>query len=64
MDVFAVESGKWTVTVFNAGGKPVGTQARDLQKGMNKISIDSLPSGMNLVRFEHGLFSEVRKVVR
>ena len=63
IDVFAVESARWTLIVFDAGGKRVGTQIRDLQKGMNKISIDSLQLGINLVRFEHGLFSEVRKVI-
>lgn len=64
MDVFAMERGRWTVTIFDAGGTSVGIEVYDLQKGMNKISLNRLSPGMNLVRFDHGLFSEVRKVIR
>lgn len=64
MDVFVLESGRCTLTIFDAGGKRIGVEAHDLQKGMNKISLNRLSPGMNLVRFDNGLFSEVRKVIR
>jgi hypothetical protein len=64
VDVYAVESGSWTLTITDAGGNTMGTQVHELQKGMNKISLNQLSSGMNLVRFEHGSFSEVRKLTR
>jgi len=64
MDVFAVESSQWTLTIFDAGGKNIGVEAHDLQKGMNKINLNGLSPGMKLVRFDHGSFSEVRKMNR
>jgi len=64
MDVFAVESGRWTITVLNASGIPIDTKKYDLHKGINKITIDHLSSGISLVRFEFGLFSEVKRVMR
>ncbi|MEO6286640.1 MAG: BspA family leucine-rich repeat surface protein [Dyadobacter sp.] len=64
VDVYAVESGSWTLTIINAGGKTIGTQVHDLQKGMNKVSLNQVPPGITLVRFEQGLFSEVRKLIR
>jgi surface protein len=64
VDVYAMESGSWTLTVTDAAGKILGTQVRDLKMGMNKISVHGLSTGLNLVRFAHGQFSEVRKVVR
>lgn len=64
VDVYAVESGSWTLTIIDASGKIIGTELYELQRGMNKIGMNRLSSGVNLVRFEHGLFSEVRKLVR
>ena len=64
IDIFSVESGQWTVSLFDAGGKRIDLKVHDLKKGMNKISVEGLSSGMNLVCFEHGLLSQVRKVVR
>ena len=64
VDVNAVESGSWTLTITDVAGKIIGKQVHQLQKGMNKISVYGLSTGLNLVRFEHGQFSEVRKVLR
>jgi len=55
---------QWTLTIFDAGGKSIGVEAHDLQKGMNKINLNGLSPGMKLVRFDHGSFSEVRKMIR
>ncbi|WP_149243962.1 BspA family leucine-rich repeat surface protein [Dyadobacter sp. 32] len=63
VDVYAVESGSWTLTVTDPAGKIIGTQVRDLKMGMNKISVHGLSTGLNLVRFAHGQFSEVRKLI-
>ena len=64
VDVYAVESGSWTLTVTDAAGKIIATQVHDLKMGMNKISVHGLSTGLSLVRFAHGQFSEVRKVAR
>ena len=64
VDVYAVESGSWTLTITDVGGRIIGTQVHDLQKGMNKIDLNHLSPGLNLVRFEHGAFSDVRKLIR
>jgi hypothetical protein len=63
VDVYAVESGSWTLTVTDATGKTMGTQVIGLQKGMNKIEIHGLKAGLKLVRFEYRQFSEVRKLI-
>jgi hypothetical protein len=63
VDVYAVESGSWTLTVIEPSGKIIGTRVHDLKKGMKKISVHGLSTGLNLVRFEHGQYSEVRKLV-
>ena len=64
MNVYAVESGSWTLTLTDAAGKIIGTEVHELKMGMNKISVHGLSTGLNLIRFAHGRFSEVRKVVR
>ena len=63
IDLFATESGRCTLTIFDAAGKKLGMEVRELQKGMNKISLKQLWPGVNLVQFQHGLFSDVRKVI-
>jgi len=63
VDVYAVESGSWTLTLTDAGGKVIGTEVHHLKLGMNKIDLNRLSPGMNLVRFEHGFFSQVRKLI-
>jgi trimeric autotransporter adhesin len=64
VDVYAVESGSWTLTIIDPSGKIISTRVHDLKKGMNKIIVHGLSTGLNLVRFEHGRYSEVRKVLR
>jgi hypothetical protein len=64
VDVYAVESGSCTLIITDAGGKTMGKQVHHLQKGMNKIGLNSLSPGINLVRFEGAQFSEVRKLIR
>ena len=63
VDVYAVDNGSWTLTLTDAAGKIIGKEVHHLKLGMNKIELSRLKSGMNLVRFEHGQFSEVRKLV-
>jgi len=63
VDVYAVESGSWTLTITDAAGKVIGAQVYELKHGMNKIGLDQLSPGLNLVRFEHGSFSEVKKLI-
>ena len=63
VDVYAVESGSWTLTLTDAAGRAIDTQVHHLKMGMNKIGLNRLSPGMNLVRFEYRQFSEVRKLI-
>jgi hypothetical protein len=64
VDLHAIENDDWKITVLDANGRITHSENRTLQKGMNKIALDHLPSGLNLVRFENGGFNTVRKLVR
>ncbi len=64
VDVSAPESGRWTLTVFDISGKSIAKRSYDLRKGKNTITLEHLAEGINLVRFEHGRFSEVRRLIR
>ncbi|ACT91771.1 BspA family leucine-rich repeat surface protein [Dyadobacter fermentans] len=63
IDVDALESGQWTVSVVDASGKSLSTSTYYLQKGKNTLRLDRSTTGLNLVRFEYGLLFEVRKFV-
>lgn len=64
VDVNALESGRWTLTVVDASGKNIVRRTYDLQKGKNTISLEHFADGVNLVRFEYGRLSEIRKLIR
>ena len=64
VDVDALESGRWKLTVVDANGKSIETRTYDLKKGKNTISLENFAPGINLVRFESSQFSQVRKLVR
>jgi surface protein len=64
VDVNTLESGLWVMTVFDASGKNIYKRTYDLHKGKNTISLELFAVGINLVRFEYGWFSEVRKLIK
>lgn len=63
IDVDALESGQWTVSIVDASGKSLSTRTYYLQKGKNTLRLDRSATGLNLVRFEYGQIFEVRKFV-
>lgn len=63
IDLYAVETGNWVITIMDKTGKPIRSENKILQKGMNKVGIGNLASGLNLVRFENGKETIVRKLV-
>ncbi len=63
VDVYALESGSWTLTLTDAAGRAIDTQVHHLKMGINKIALSRLKPGVNLVCFEHGQISEVRKLI-
>lgn len=64
VDVIAIESGRWVLTVVDASGKNIARRTYDLQKGKNTITLEHFVDGINLVRFEYGRLSEIRKLIR
>lgn len=64
VDVDALESGRWILTVVDASGKGIETRTYDLKKGKNTISLENFAPGINVVHFESGKFLQVRKLVR
>ena len=58
VDVCAVESGSWNLTITDTAGKTMYAQVHDLQKGMNRIGLNRFSREMNLVRIEYLQFSE------
>jgi hypothetical protein len=64
VDLYTTENGSWTITVSDATGRVIRSENRTLQKGMHKITLDHLPSGLNLVRFDNGRYNIVRKLMR
>lgn len=64
IDLYVLEKGVWVITIIGEGGKIVRSENRVLQKGMNKLEMSGLPPGLNLVRFENGKDSVLRKLVK
>jgi Secretion system C-terminal sorting domain len=64
IDINANESGNWNIITYDILGKKINSETKFLQKGLNKISIEKLIQGVNFVRFENGVISEIRKVIQ
>jgi hypothetical protein len=63
IDLYVAESGSWTITMMDKTGKAIRSESRVLQKGMNKVAVGNLTSGLNLIRFENGKETILRKIV-
>ncbi len=64
IEINTLEKGNWNITTFDLTGKLIHSETKFLQKGLNKISIEKLNQGVNFVRFENGIVSEIRKVIK
>lgn len=64
VDVYAEASESWQIGIFDSSGKMITTESRLLQKGMNKITLNNLVKGVNVVKFGNGKSGISRKVVR
>ncbi|MCF2486755.1 choice-of-anchor D domain-containing protein [Dyadobacter sp. CY347] len=64
VDVMAVKPETWHITILDVTGRIIFTENRDLQTGINKIKLQTPSSGLNLIKFENGKESVVRKLVK
>jgi hypothetical protein len=64
VDIFAVQPETWQITVFDVTGQVIFVEDRHLLKGINKIKLEKLTQGLNVIRFESAQGSVVRKLVK
>jgi CHRD domain/Secretion system C-terminal sorting domain/Calx-beta domain len=64
IEINVIDSGNWQITLFDLTGKIISTESKFLTKGNNLVSIQKLQQGVNFVRFENGIISEIRKVLK
>ncbi|MCF0065830.1 GEVED domain-containing protein [Dyadobacter chenwenxiniae] len=64
IEIKATEKGIWNITTYDLSGKVISFKSKFLQVGLNKISIEKLNIGLNVVKFENGIISETRKVIK
>jgi hypothetical protein len=64
IEITATEKGTWNITTYDLSGKVISFKSKLLQVGLNKISVEKLNRGLNLVKFENGIISVVRKVIK
>ncbi len=64
VDIYLPESGSWAISVCNAAGKTLYTETKVLQKGMNKVPVNTPAMGLHLIRLQNGKTSQVRKLLR
>jgi Secretion system C-terminal sorting domain len=63
IDITTNETGHWNITTYDLTGKLLNSEAKLLQKGLNKISIEKLEQGVNFVRFDNGFITTIRKII-
>lgn len=64
IEINAIEKGTWNITTYDLSGRVISFKSKLLQIGLNIISIEKLSRGLNLVKFENGIISETRKIVK
>ena len=64
IEINAMEKGNWNITTYDLSGRVISVKSKLLQVGLNKILIEKLNRGLNLVKFENGIISETRKVMK
>jgi hypothetical protein len=63
IDIVAKEKGDWVISQYNVVGNMLTFDTFHLEKGLNKISIGNLQSGLSFVRIQNRGTSEIRKVI-
>ncbi len=63
VDLFAVEKGEWVISILDQSGKVIRSERKQVQSGMNKLKIENLSKGLNLVQFENGKEAMIRKLI-
>jgi hypothetical protein len=64
IDINTTEASEWTINQFDNSGRQLNSFKKYLQKGNNKLEINSLTEGLNIVQFNIGTKTESRKVIR
>jgi Concanavalin A-like lectin/glucanases superfamily/Secretion system C-terminal sorting domain len=64
IEIVTQEKGNWNITFYDVTGKIIKIHTHLMQKGKNKVTFENLSKGVNFVRFESGLKSEIRKVIQ
>lgn len=64
VDIQLPQEAEWTISVFDLTGRIIHSEKKQLKAGVNKVGIQQLKEGVNLVRFENAGYSVVRKVIR
>lgn len=63
IDLYVPENGSWTIAIMDKTGRAFRSENRVLQKGINKVRVENLASGLNLIRFENEKETILRKLV-
>lgn len=64
IEIKALQKGSWNITDYDLSGRVIFFKTKFLQTGLNKILIEKLSQGLNLIKFENGAVSETRKVIK
>ena len=64
IEINALEKGRWNITTFDLTGKALKIDQKLLEKGKNIVTIEKLQQGVNFVKFENGVISEIRKIIK
>ncbi|KQS30817.1 GEVED domain-containing protein [Dyadobacter sp. Leaf189] len=64
IEINAITKGTWNITHYNVSGRVLSHKSKILQPGSNIIMIDTLSPGLNILKFDNGSITEIRKIVK
>ncbi|WP_050774738.1 GEVED domain-containing protein [Dyadobacter fermentans] len=64
IDINSIKKTSWKMTTYDLTGRLRAQKTVSLKPGLNVITIDKLSPGLNILKFENGSTSEIRKVVK
>ncbi|MGV3600860.1 MAG: T9SS type A sorting domain-containing protein [Dyadobacter fermentans] len=64
IDINSIKKTSWKMTTYDLTGRLRAHKTVTLKPGLNVITIDKLSPGLNILKFENGSTSEIRKVVK
>ncbi|CAG5068046.1 hypothetical protein DYBT9623_00774 [Dyadobacter sp. CECT 9623] len=64
IEINALTKGTWNISSYDLSGKLISQKSKILKAGSNIITIDKLSPGLNILKFDNGSISEIRKVVK